>query len=79
MVYQRFKEDYADKTLKELIDERQKVIKEISRIESTFYNQKEVDVIIEPSPVVVWNVLNKDLIMLTELINDKAINDDTLY
>lgn len=81
MIIPKFKENYKNKTLNEIILERQKIVNKIIEIEHEYLlpsrrNDKnetiEIKMIIEPQPQVVWKVLNSDLVMLTELINEKG-------
>lgn len=83
MIIPKFKEDYINKDIKELMVERQKIMKEIIRIEKEEFLPKEniselttVKMLIDPAPDVVWTVLNKDLKMVTELIEQKSRNTD---
>lgn len=80
MVIPRFKEDFTNKNLKELLQERQTVLKEIIRIEKeSFFQHKILDefgMLRHPTPEVIWSVLNDDLIMLTELIKEKSRNEE---
>ena len=81
MIIPKFKENYKNKTLNNLIIERQKIINKIIEIEQEYllpssgndkHEKIEIKMIIEPQPQVVWKVLNSDLVMLTELINEKG-------
>lgn len=81
MIIPRFKDDYKDKTKEEIIVERQNIINEIMRIEneellpqpeSSKKEKTKIKMIMDPAPEVVWKVLNHDLIMLTQLIEEKS-------
>lgn len=86
MIMPMFKEDYQDKSLKELLKIRQRIMKEIIRIENEdFYinpktsNNKppfEPKMLMDPSPEVVWNILNEDLKMLNEIIEGHDIEKE---
>ena len=80
MIIPRFKEEFANKTLKELLQERQTVLKEIIRIENeSFLEHKILDefgMLKHPTPEVIWGVLNDDLMMLTILIEEKSRNEE---
>lgn len=88
MIMPMFKEDYQDKSLKELLKDRQRVMKEIIRIENEdFYinpkpsNNKppfEPKMMIDPAPEVVWAVLNKDLKMLNEIIEEHNVEKEII-
>lgn len=75
MVIPMFKEDYKNKSIKELVKERQKLIKRMIKYENTYiFETKEGDkeeIIVCPSPEVIWSVNNENLIMLTQLIEEK--------
>lgn len=77
MVCPMFREDYENKSFKELVKERQKLIKRMLEYENTyiFENEKDklkdVEVFVCPSPDVIWSVDNENLIMITQLIEEK--------
>lgn len=77
MVIPRFKKDYENKTIEELVKEQQSIIKEIIDFENKFIlktkkKEKEDQTLRDPSPTVVWRVRCMDLIMITELIDEKT-------
>lgn len=74
MVLPMFKEDYENKSLKELVEIRKELLKSIFWYEKEHIikeNVKEPEIIVCPSPEVVYSVENDDLIMLTLLIKEK--------
>lgn len=85
MIMPMLKEDYQNKDLSELLKARQKVMKELIRIENEdlyLYPKKdnseppfEAKMLMNPSPDVVWNVLNEDLQMLNELIEEHNVDE----
>jgi len=82
MIIPKFKEDYENKNIKELMVERQKLMKELIKIEKEEFlpkeNNMEIDytkMLMDPAPDVVWLVLNEDLKMLSELISIKSRNE----
>lgn len=82
MVVPMFKEDYESKSLKELVEARQKLIKEMKKYEDEFILEKtkkndlKIKIAINPSPDVFWSVNNTNLIMLTELIEEKRFEEE---
>lgn len=74
MVIPMFREDYENKTLEELIKERNQLLKSINWYEENHIiskEKKEIEIFINPSPEVVYSIDNDNLIMLTELIKEK--------
>ena len=80
MVCPMCREDYENKSFEELVKERQKLIKRMQKYENTyiFENEKDssnklkdIEVVVCPSPDVIWSVDNENLIMLTQLIEEK--------
>ena len=74
MVIPMFREDYENKSLKELVEIRRELLKSIYWYEKEHIitdNAKETEIIVCPSPEVVYSVENDDLIMLTLLIKEK--------
>lgn len=74
MIAIKLRKNYEDKTLEEIIQERNKVLKEIKEYEDKFvFGEPKYDEIIysKPSPQTIYSVNNDDLIMLTQLINEK--------
>lgn len=74
MVIPMFREDYENKTLEELIEARNELLKSINWYEKEYINvkeKKEVEIFVNPSPEVVYSIDNDNLIMLTELIKEK--------
>ena len=82
MLVPRFKKDYEEKSLEDLIKEQQSIMKRIVSFENKYilknYKglQNNCDILVNPSPTVEWRVLSKDLIMLTELIDEKTRDTD---
>jgi len=80
MIALRTKKDYENKMLQELIIERQELVKELIKIETEIFNtsstKKELNsfMLQDPSPELIWSVLNSNLLTITELIKDKSIN-----
>lgn len=79
MVCPMFREDYENKSFEELVKERQKLIKRMLEYENTYiFESKQddsnklenIDLIVNPSPDVIWSVDNENLIMLTQLIEE---------
>lgn len=79
MVCPMFREDYENKSFEELVKERQKLIKRMLEYENTYiFESKQddsnklenIDLIVSPSPDVIWSVDNENLIMLTQLIEE---------
>lgn len=75
MVCPMFREDYKNKSFEELVNERQKLIKRMIKYENTYIFEtkknnsnklKKTEVIVCPSPDVIWSVDNENLIMLTQ-------------
>ena len=74
MVIPMFREDYENKTLEELIEARNELLKSINWYEKEYINskeKKEFEIFVNPSPEVVYSIDNDNLIMLTELIKEK--------
>lgn len=74
MVIPMFREDYENKTLEELIEIRNELLKSINWYEKEHIcskEKKEVEIFVNPSPKVVYSIDNDNLIMLTELIKEK--------
>lgn len=74
MVIPMFREDYENKSLKELTEERNNLLKSISWYEKEFIlgeTKKITEIYVNPSPELVYKIDNENLIMLTELINEK--------
>lgn len=73
MVIPRFREDYENKSIKELIKEQQEIMKLIAAIENNhILKEDNSDKMISPSPITVWRYASQDLIMITELIDEKT-------
>lgn len=75
MLIKRFRENYEDKSLEDLIKERNNVIKQIKEYEEKFIfdDPKYGEVMYsKPSPKTIYSVNNEDLIMLTQLIIEKS-------
>lgn len=80
MIIPRLKKDYENKSIKELINERQVIMEKIVTIENEYIFNKdndehiEVKMITSPSMDTIWNVLNEDLDMIIDLIIKKSKN-----
>lgn len=73
MITVKFRKDYENKTLEEIIEERNKVLIDIKEYEDKFIFSKPdpLEMFPKPSPQTIYSVNNDDLIMLTELINER--------
>ena len=74
MITKRFREDFENKSIEEIITERNNIIKSLNEYEEKFvFNDSKDDpsLFLKPSPSTIYEVNNEDLIMLTELINEK--------
>ena len=74
MVIPMFREEYENKSLKELIEIRRELLKSINWYEENHIikeHTEKPEIIVCPSPEVVYSVENDDLIMLTMLIKEK--------
>ena len=80
MIIPRIKKDYENKSIKELINERQVIMEKIVTIENEYIFNKdnnehiEVKMITSPSMDTVWSILNEDLDMINDLIIKKSKN-----
>lgn len=79
MVIKLFKKDYINESLEELLIERQKLMKDIIKLENEEFLYNKEEVLMNPSPDTIWRVKNEDFNMLTELIENafeiKRINE----
>ena len=81
MIIPRLKKDYENKSIKELINERQVIMEKIVTIENEYIFNKDNDEHIEakmitsPSMDTIWSVLNEDLNMINDLIIKKSTNN----
>ena len=81
MIIPRLKKDYENKSIKELINERQVIMEKIVTIENEYIFNKdnnehiEVKMIAIPSMDTIWSVLNEDLDMINDLIIEKSTNN----
>ena len=81
MIIPRLKKDYENKSIKELINERQVIMEKIVTIENEYIFNKdndehiEVKMITSPSMDTIWSVLNEDLDMINDLIIEKSTNN----
>lgn len=83
MLVTRAKEDYKDKSIKDLVLEQQQIMKLIIKFENDYILEKtepdipsDIAIIQDPSLTVEWRVLSRDLIMLTELIDEKTRDEN---
>ena len=80
MIIPRLKKDYENKSIKELINERQVIMEKIVTIENEYIFNKdnnehiEEKMITSPSMDTVWSILNEDLDMINDLIIKKSKN-----
>ena len=80
MIIPRIKKDYENKSIKELINERQVIMEKIVTIENEYIFNKdnnehiEEKMITSPSMDTVWSILNEDLDMINDLIIKKSKN-----
>lgn len=67
------KENYVDKTIKELVVLRNQKLENLKDYENKFIFSKPdpLEMLPKPSPHTIYNMDNEDLIMLTELILEK--------
>ena len=75
MIVKRFRENFENKSLAEIVAERDKIIESLKDYEEKFiYNESKNDpsLFFKPSPATIYKIENEDLIMLTELINEKV-------
>ena len=79
MIAPKFRKDYENKTLEELIKEQQKIMNDIIKFENKYILKKEKikrnpdEIIIRsPGPTVRWRVDSMDLVMITNLIDEKT-------
>ena len=77
MMVPRWKEEYQDKSIKELMKEQQKVMNQIMDFEDQYVlktkpikNPEAMNC--DPMPDVRWRVWSMDLVMLTQLIDEKT-------
>lgn len=74
MIAKRLRSNFENKNLEEIVTERNKIIKSLTEYEEKFiYNDSKDDpsLFFKPSPSTIYKFENEDLIMLTELINEK--------
>lgn len=74
MIAKRLRADFENKSVEEIVTERNKIIKLLNEYEEKFvFNDSKDDpsLFVKPSPSTVYKFNNEDLIMLTELITEK--------
>lgn len=72
MVAYIIKEEYENKSLKELIEDRNNLLIKLKKFEDEYiFNTPEIDEYTKPSPETIYYVNNQNLMILTELINEK--------
>ena len=83
MIAPRFKKDYENKSIEELVKEQQKIMKNIIDFENKYilktekrYENPEAVIIRDPSPTVRWRVDSIDLVMITNLIDEKTRDEN---
>lgn len=75
MVAYIIKEEYENKSLKELIEDRNNLLIKLKKFEDEYiFNTPEIDECTKPSPETIYCVNNQNLMILTELINEKIKN-----
>ena len=81
MIIPRLKKDYENKSIKELINERQVIMEKIVTIENEYIFNKDNNEYIEEKMITsssmdtIWSVLNEDLDMINDLIIEKSTNN----
>lgn len=76
MIFYRSKEEYKNKSIRELIKERQKIMNHIINMENEDIladKYKEEGIGMCPSPATVWKVTCEDLVMITNLLQEKTM------
>ena len=67
--------DFENASLEELVEERKKILRDIRRFERDYLNPKPKDELhlidIKPSPEVIYQMNNRYLVELTNVINEK--------
>ena len=82
MVIPMFEDDYKDKSLKELIKARRKLIRKMHVYENRYIlktvkiPEEVLETVIFPTPDTKYSVDNDNLVMLTRLINKKLSGFD---
>jgi len=73
MLIPMLKENYADKTIEDLVVLRNQKLEKLKDYENKFIFSKPdpLEIFPKPSPHTIYNMDNEDLIMLTELILEK--------
>lgn len=75
MVAYIIKEEYENKSLKELIEDRNNLLIKLKKFEDEYiFNTPEIDECTKPSSETIYCVNNQNLMILTELINEKIKN-----
>lgn len=78
MMIIRTKEDFKDMSVEELVIEEQKLIKRILKFEDEYILKKTSNdslnsyVIENPSPTVIWRCDSEELVIITQLIDEKT-------
>lgn len=76
MVIPRFRKDYENKSIKELVKEQQEIMQQIISFENRYILETEEkdddEIMMCPSPTVIWRCASEDLIMITQLIDEKT-------
>ena len=71
------KKDFENRSLEEIVKERNKLILELNEYEDKYIfneNINDNEIVEKPSPKTIYSVKNENLIMLTELIIKKLRN-----
>lgn len=75
MIAYIIKKEYENKSLKELIEDRNNLLNKLKKFEDEYiFNIPEIDEYTKPSPETIYCVNNQNLMILTELINEKIKN-----
>ena len=81
MIAIRTREEFEKMSVVELVNEQQKIMNKIIQFEDKYILHKEKDtsqppfkptMLVSPSPTVVWRVISKELIIITNLIDEKT-------
>lgn len=85
MIVPMSRKDYENKSIEELIKDRQRIMQEIIKIENEDFYINPIStnenkpfkpkMMMSPSPETIWEVLNVDLKMITELIEEHNVDE----
>ena len=72
IVAPKSKKELENLSKEELIKKRQKLMKEIIKLEKEYFiSENEINEIQDPSPDIMWNYLNEELINISEILEEK--------